>query len=267
MNNANIYTEALMAVPESIRTCGVDGSVVELLPSAAYSAAYTPQTHAIGFAFESQVGVHSFGTDRRDDFYRQANSFAVIPAGCDVFSESSVGGEYLTLSLASKWHSEIDCKQSVNQLLSASAIQAARTLRKQLIANSVMDNLLVEQLAHDVVQALTVSKESIHYVLSARQLNRLDEYIAANIDQPISVLDMAGVLALSAGHFSRLFKISVGVSPFDYLIQKRLSTARNRLCSTKQGLSDIALACGFSSHSHMSMAFTRYLGVAPSLLR
>jgi AraC family transcriptional regulator len=260
-------TSPEMTLLKSTRVCSVDGSVIELLPSAAYSAVYTPQSHVIGFAFDAQVGVHSFGTDKREGFYRQANSFAFIPAGCDVFSESAVGGEYLTLSLAPQWRDEVDCRRPVNRLLSVSAIQTARALRKQLTVTNFIDNSLVERLANDIVLTLTMNKKSTHYVLGAKQLSKLDEYIAANIDQPISVLDMAGVLAMSAGHFSRLFKASVGVSPFDYLIQKRLSTARNYLCSTKQGLSDIALACGFSSHSHMSMAFTRYLGVAPSLLR
>jgi AraC family transcriptional regulator len=267
MNNTNVRAKTLMTLPESARTCGVDGSVVELLPSAAYSAAYTPQSHVIGFAFETQLGVHGFASDRHEDFYRQANSFAFIPSGCDVFSESAEGGEYLTLALAPKWLSEINCKKPINQLLSASAIQMARALRKQLIANSVVDDSLVEQLASDIVQALTANKKSLNYVLGDRQLKRLDEFIVANIDQSISVLDMASVLNMSAGHFSRLFKVSVGVSPFDYLIQKRLDFARNRLHHSLDSLSAIAFSSGFSSHAHMSMAFNKYLGVVPSAIR
>lgn len=256
-----------MTVLESTRTNGVDGSVVELLPSAAYSVAYVPQSHLIGFAFETQSGVHGFATDRRQDFYRQANTFAFIPSGCDVFSESAVGGEYLTLSLAPKWLSEIDCQQSMSQLLSVDVIPLARMLRKQLIANTVVDDSLVERLAHNIVQELTVYKPADKYVLSVRQLKRLDEFIVANIDQPLSVLAMAGLLNISAGHFSRLFKASVGVSPFDYVIQKRVGFARNRLYHSVDSLSAIAFSSGFSSHAHMSMAFKKYLGVSPSDVR
>jgi AraC family transcriptional regulator len=126
---------------------------------------------------------------------------------------------------------------------------------------------LVEQLASDIVQALTANKKSLNYVLGDRQLKRLDEFIVANIDQSISVLDMASVLNMSAGHFSRLFKVSVGVSPFDYLIQKRLDFARNRLHHSLDSLSAIAFSSGFSSHAHMSMAFNKYLGVVPSAIR
>jgi AraC family transcriptional regulator len=204
-----------MTVSESIRTCGVDGSVVELLPSAAYSVAYVPQAHVIGFAFEAQVGVHGFASDQRCDFYRQANSFAYIPSGCEVFSESAVGGEYLTLSLAPRWLSEIDCKKPINQLLSVCSVQTARILRKQLIADSVVDSSLVEQLANDIVQELIDYKKPIKHVLSIKQMQKLDDFITVNIDQPISVLDLASLLHISAGHFSRVFKASVGVSPFD----------------------------------------------------
>ncbi|MFT7387605.1 MAG: AraC family transcriptional regulator [Candidatus Endobugula sp.] len=256
-----------MTVSESIRTCGVDGSVVELLPSAAYSAAHVPQSHVIGFAFETQLGVHSFASDQRCDFYRQANSFAFIPSGCEVFSESAVGGEYLTLSLAPRWASEIDCKKPINQLLSVGSVQIARTLRKQLIADSVVDSSLVEQLANDIVQELTMHKQSVKYVLGLKQMKILDEFIDANIDQPLSVLHMAEVMHISAGHFSRVFKASVGVSPFDYVIQRRLAYARKCLRYPANDLSAIAFSSGFASHAHMTMAFKKYLGLTPSELR
>jgi len=256
-----------MTVSESIRTCGVDGSVVELLPSAAYSAAYVPQSHAIGFAFETQLGVHSFASDQRCDFYRQANSFAFIPSGCEVFSESAVGGEYLTLSLAARWLSEIDCKKPINQLLSMGSVQTARILRKQLISDSVVDGSLVEQLANDIVQELIDYKRPVKHVLSIKQMQKLDDFITVNIDQPVSVLDLASLLHISAGHFSRVFKASVGVSPFDYVIQRRLAYARKYLRYPANDLSAIAFSSGFSSHAHMTMAFKKYLGLTPSELR
>jgi len=55
--------------------------VAELLPRNAYQAAYTPEAPIIGFAFESQVGVHAFGTDRRAAFRAKPNGLAYVPAG------------------------------------------------------------------------------------------------------------------------------------------------------------------------------------------
>lgn len=285
---------------KTIRTNGVDGSIIELLPSAAYSAEFVPKSHVIGFAFEPQLGVHKIGSDKRQDFYRQAHSFAFIPSGCDVFSESALGGEYLSLSLAPEWLNEIDHQTPISQLLSAESIQTARALRKQLISQQLMnpslpvstssleyysknaainkidntkhiDHTLLEKLAIDITQQLTTHHQSKHYVLSQRQMRTIDEFINdalnSTIEHTLSVLDMAKLLNISAGHFARLFKLSTGVSPFDYVIQHRLQYARQRLSHSTDNLSSIAFASGFSSHSHMSMAFKKHLGCSPISLR
>ena len=41
---------------------------VELLPKNGYEARYTPAAPVIGFAFDSQVGIHAFGSDRRSGY-------------------------------------------------------------------------------------------------------------------------------------------------------------------------------------------------------
>jgi hypothetical protein len=74
-----------------------------LLPRAAYEAAYVAPCGLIGFAFESQSGFHSFGSDRRTPYRTRPNSLAFIPAGCDVYSQSDCGGEYLLIR-AGDWN-------------------------------------------------------------------------------------------------------------------------------------------------------------------
>lgn len=71
---------------------------LRLLPRGAYSVRYTPSRPVVGFAFESQGGVHAFGSDRVRAFRAPAHGLAFTPAGCSVFSEAAEGGEYLTLS-------------------------------------------------------------------------------------------------------------------------------------------------------------------------
>lgn len=70
----------------------------ELLPRKPYQTAYTPEAAVIGFAFESQVGMHAFGSDRRVAFRARPNGLAYVPPGCDVYSCSVNGGEYLRIA-------------------------------------------------------------------------------------------------------------------------------------------------------------------------
>jgi len=242
-------------------------STIELLPCSEYSVSYTPESHVIGFAFDPQSGVHSMGTDHRQDFYRQANSFAFTPKGCDVFSESAGGGEYLTFNVVPELLSSIDTDQPINKLVVGSSVRVARELRMRIVAGQLIEQLLIEKIIEDLVQLLTTTRKTVVFLFRPYQLKRLDEFIDAHIDQSLSVLMMARVVNMSAGHFSRVFKASIGVSPFDYIIQRRLSYARHCIRCTRDDLSDVALKSGFSSHAHMSMMLKKYFGCPPGQLR
>lgn len=260
-------TPDIIHSPEPLRSRHLGSSAIELLPASPYSASYQPESHIIGFAFDTQTGIHSFGTDQRQDFQRQANSFAFIPAGCDVFSESERGGEYLKLSIMPELLSTIKHNRPVSQVVTAKAVSIARQIRRSLIAEIEIEPLLFEALFDYLVPQLVDTKKKKQFPLTPKQLKSVDDFIEANIDQPLSVVKLAQIINVSAGHFSRLFKSSVGVSPFDYVIQWRLAYARKYLCHLRQStgdLSTIAFASGFSSHSHMTMVFKKHLGLRPS---
>jgi len=89
-------TDAVLAMPVA-RIGGL--ARIELLPAAAYEAAYTPEAPVIGFAFEAQAGTHAFASDRKRPFQAKPNHLSFVPAGCDVYSQSAQGGEYLRIVL------------------------------------------------------------------------------------------------------------------------------------------------------------------------
>jgi AraC family transcriptional regulator len=99
------------------------------------------------------------------------------------------------------------------------------------------------------------------------QLRQVLDYIDIHLDQDIKLEDLARLLDMSQFHFSRLFKQSIGKSPYQYLLQQRIERAKQLLKQTDRLIVDIALECGFNSHSHLSKQFRQLTGVTPKAYR
>lgn len=103
--------------------------------------------------------------------------------------------------------------------------------------------------------------------LPTYQLNQVLDYIDAGLAGEIKLADLAGLLGMSPFHFGRMFKQSMGISPHQYVIQQRIERAKHLLKHSDQAIIDIALECGFNSHSHLSKQFRKVMGVAPRTFR
>ena len=103
--------------------------------------------------------------------------------------------------------------------------------------------------------------------LPQRQLMQVLDYIEAHLAQNLKLENLAQLLDMSQFHFSRLFKQSMGIAPYQYLTQQRVEQAKQLLKQTDQSIVDIALHCGFSSHSHLSKKFRQITGMTPKSYR
>lgn len=103
--------------------------------------------------------------------------------------------------------------------------------------------------------------------LPQRQLMTILDYIDAHLDQEIKLANLAALLDMSQFHFSHLFKQSMGLTPYQYLLQQRVERAKQLLKHTDRFIADIALECGFNSHSHLSKQFRQLTGITPKAFR
>ncbi len=246
---------------------------MELLPRAPYEVSYAPNQPVIGFSFEAQDGSHAFATDKKTDFRAKPNGLAYVPGGCDVYSQSSSGGEYLKIVCLKgrdwAWKSEVPFSNGINRV----AIDAAFSLRRSLLSCSNVCTLETENLLM-VLESCVASmlgnsdqnKLSSKWMTSDR-FRQVNDYIEAQIDTQLTVSKIASVFHVSAGFFSREFSKAIGQSPHQFIVEKRLHFARQLLMESRQELSSTAYACGFSSHSHMTELFRTRLGITPGDLR
>jgi AraC family transcriptional regulator len=246
-------------------------ATIELLPAAAYEAAYTPGTPVIGYAFEAQAGTHAFASDRRRPFRAKPNHLSFVPAGCDIYSHSARGGEYLRIVLDTG-AADRTCNVRFSNIVDARAIPIAERLRRVMLAG-MRDELLFESL----VRALSKRVSSILTGelaecrkagwMTPQRLRLSLEQIEEQLATRVTVLSLAEPLGLSAGFFARAFREAVGKSPHDYIIDRRVARARRLLQEGALDLAAVAQAAGFSSHAHMSSVFRDRLDTTPSAIR
>jgi AraC family transcriptional regulator len=86
-----------------------------------------------------------------------------------------------------------------------------------------------------------------------------------NID--LDLQSLANETGYSRTHFVRMFHAATGLTPHHYILQLRLTRAKNLLRERRTSLIDIAALCGFSSQAHMATVFRQRLGVSPSAYR
>lgn len=96
---------------------------------------------------------------------------------------------------------------------------------------------------------------------------RIVDYIQANLSTSFTLSDLATLANLSDFHFARMFKVSFGCSPHQYVLSQRVEMAKKLLSSHNMPLTDIALSCGFSSQQHLSQQFKQRVGVTPAVFR
>jgi AraC family transcriptional regulator len=130
--------------------------------------------------------------------------------------------------------------------------------------------LYSETLAHALAMRFLVYGSSSEHTpdssvapLPPRILSRIRDRIEAELDTELSLASLAKESGYTRTHFLRMFRAATGLTPHQYVLERRLSTAQQLLRESKMLLADIALKCGFSSQTHMNDVFRKRLGFTP----
>ncbi len=98
-------------------------------------------------------------------------------------------------------------------------------------------------------------------------LRRVRDRIDREYAEPLDVEALARGAHMSAGHFSREFRLAYGESPYGYLMTRRIERAMALLRRGDLSVTDVCFAVGCSSLGTFSSRFTELVGVPPSIYR
>ena len=101
-----------------------------------------------------------------------------------------------------------------------------------------------------------------HEIIDTRVKGML-KYIRKNIDKNIDVSELSAVSVVSTNHTIRLFKSELGVTPIDYINQKKIEKAQLMLISGNKSVKRIAYDLAFDNISYFNRLFKRYTGTTP----
>lgn len=96
---------------------------------------------------------------------------------------------------------------------------------------------------------------------------RIMDYINEHYAEPLTLKKISEAVYISEAHLSHCFKKDTGLSPIQYMMQRRIGEAQSRLIETSQPIQEIGEELGFVSSAHFSKMFKKYVGITPKEYR
>jgi AraC family transcriptional regulator len=143
----------------------------------------------------------------------------------------------------------------------------ARCLAEECKRPDALSSLYVDHLTTllciGILRLSTETPSRVHGSLAPWQLRRATEYIMGHLSEAVRLRDLADLTGLSQSQFGRAFKVSTGVSPYQWQLKARIERAQQLLVDGDRSLAQIALDTGFSEQSHLTRVFRNIVGATP----
>ena len=219
---------------------------------------------------------------QRWTFMPRANHFGLFAAGAyDAVVSPPSAGSALVIALPWEW-----CRAAMPGPCNMPAIpprfayhdrqllRLVRGLDAHRRDSEPLGNLYTESLSIAIVNRLYTAdvedegtSSTAERVLPAAVRLALERLIDERLDAPPKLSRMAALAGMGTAQFLRAFRASFGVTPYQYVLQRRIDRAKWLLGFESRSLTSMALELGFASHAHFASAFHARTGMTPSAFR
>lgn len=144
------------------------------------------------------------------------------------------------------------------------------TMRKlgALVATPQADALYAESACIlAAIDILSLKPPVATGTLTKCQISTVADYIEAHLADDIGLTELAAVTQLSRYHFGRAFKATTGLSPYAYLLTRRVERATQLLSLPQLSLTAIAEQSGFGNVAKLRRLFQQHTGQTPTAFR
>ena len=159
----------------------------------------------------------------------------------------------------------------LDPMLEQLAIAITSALRDGTAGDELYIDTLAQMMAVHLARSHSAQSRPLRTApvpsMSGWRMRRVIDYIEEHLDGNLSLEAMAAEVEISPVYLARAFKTAIGQSPHRYVLSRRIERAKELLRNSDIPVVDVALSSGFSSQSHLSYWFQRYLGVSPAVYR
>ncbi|BDA74784.1 transcriptional regulator, AraC family [Calothrix sp. PCC 7716] len=250
-------------------------------PALEFPEVSTPRWHSIGIFTHGNRVIYA---ERQMDGRRQLDAVAggdIVITPANIGHQAVVEGEGEFILLGIEPHifaraiNEGATPEEVELLPCFSTpeplvYQIGMALKNILVTNPVGSRLyaetMVSALSVHLIEHYSTRKPTLHEYpngLSRYKLQQVTEYINEHLDQDLGLEELAQLVQMSQHYFSQMFKQSLGMTPHQYVIRRRVERAKEFLYEGKLSIAQIAQTVGFANQSHLNFHFKRLLGVTP----
>jgi AraC-like DNA-binding protein len=138
---------------------------------------------------------------------------------------------------------------------------------REIVLGALVEQVVVHLLRHYSNIRRSEQLELSRVGLIDRRIRRSVELMHAQLEQDLSLKDIAAASYLSPFHFVRVFKKLTGTTPHAYLASIRTRRAQLLLAEANLSVTEISSRVGYSSPSHFTKAFRQATGLTPRAFR
>lgn len=98
----------------------------------------------------------------------------------------------------------------------------------------------------------------------SKAITEAKRFISNNYNRNIQLKDVANHVFLSPNYFHKLFTQVTGITPHQFIINKKINAAKKMLLESDATITEIVINCGFSSQSYFNAIFKREVKITPN---
>ena len=134
---------------------------------------------------------------------------------------------------------------------------AASRLYSESISHTLMFHLIKNYSTADF------REKSYSGGLSGSKLRRVTDFINDNLEQDLTLTEIARIAGLSHFHFARAFRKTMGITPQQYITNRRIEKAKELLAKSDLPIVEVGFQSGFKNQSHFTTLFRKVTSLTP----